>query len=58
MRAPQIIYLVLLGVEGILYAILDGQKRTGTYKFASWAVSTLIVLGLLYWGGFFGLKGG
>jgi len=54
MKAPQIIYIVLLGIALLLSANKHGQLKKGTWSFWTELVSTFLHLGLLYWGGFFG----
>jgi hypothetical protein len=51
---PQGIYLAFVALHLILAAIMDGEPRTGKHKFSIAFVASLIGLGLLYWGGFFG----
>lgn len=53
MQAPQIIYLVLMGIGFLFNVILDGKEKTGKHSLGAWFIDTIIVLGLLYWGGFF-----
>ncbi len=48
---PEGIYLTLVVMTGIGYAIKDGQVRR--YALGDWALSVIIVLPLLWWGGFF-----
>ena len=50
MKAPQIIMIALLGMG----LGMHGEPREGTYSFPIQLVSTLIEIGLLIWGGFFG----
>lgn len=53
MGIPQIIYVVLLAMSlGINWVNHDKQK-TGFYNFGETLISVIIILGLLYWGGFF-----
>ena len=50
---PQGIMLALLAAQILFTAVLDGEPRTGTHKFAVTLCAGAIELGLLYWGGFF-----
>jgi len=50
---PQITYIVLLSMSGTLYALKHGKPRE-PWNFGHWIVSVMIVLPLLYFGGFFG----
>jgi hypothetical protein len=51
---PQVIY-ILLGLIGIARAFAHhGKPKTGTESAPATVVAWLLVLALLYWGGFFG----
>lgn len=54
MGAPQIIYLVFTALGLITKACNDGKKEFVTHSFAVYFIVKLIVVGLLFWGGFFG----
>lgn len=53
MSAPAIIILLLQGSGLLISAYQHGKPQTGTHNFWSTLVSTAIVTGLLFWGGFF-----
>ena len=54
MHAPQIIYLALVAA-GIGVSIARyGQPKTDSYDMFDVAVAPALMIGLLYWGGFFG----
>jgi hypothetical protein len=50
---PQIIliglYMISLGIE----LARNGQDKTGKYNVVTTFVALVLILGLLYWGGFF-----
>lgn len=50
---PQIIWLVLV-VFGLIYEIINHGKPHEPHNAYTFAISTIISLLLLYWGGFFG----
>lgn len=52
MTIPAIIYLVILGASLLFTAHDHGKPRKPT-NFWTALVATALVLGLLYWGGFF-----
>ena len=54
MKTPQIIMIALLGMGLGMNLVKNGEPREGTYSFPIQLVSTLIEIGLLIWGGFFG----
>ncbi|HEX7111395.1 MAG TPA: hypothetical protein VF216_03050 [Mizugakiibacter sp.] len=54
MHAPQIIYLSLLLLDLGIHLVRDGQRREKPYDFGGELISVCLVVGLLYWGGFFG----
>lgn len=54
MKAPQIIMIALLGMNLGMHMVKHGEPREGTYSFPIQLVSTLMEIGLLVWGGFFG----
>ena len=49
----QIIILALFFIGACLSANSHGKPKTGKESFWVWLISSLITLGLLYWGGFF-----
>lgn len=49
----QIVYLVLIFMSLLLNANQHGKPKTGNHNFWIHFISTIIVLALLYWGGFF-----
>ena len=54
MKAPQIIMIALLGMGLGINIVKNGEPKEGVYSFPVQLVSTLIEVGLLIWGGFFG----
>lgn len=53
MRAPQIIWIVMVGINMLISASKHGQKRQGEYSIFTDIIAVGISIGLLYWGGFF-----
>jgi len=53
MKAPQIIWIVLVGIILFWTAYKHGQPKEGKYNFWEQIVSTILTVALLYWGGFF-----
>lgn len=53
MNAPQVIFLVLLGIELLYTAHMHGKPKEERYNFFVTFVGALITFGLLAWGGFF-----
>ena len=53
MKAPQIIYLILTGIGMLRAANRHGKPKTGNENLWADIVATIIVLFLLFWGGFF-----
>lgn len=50
---PQIIYIGLVTL-GLGYSLAkDGQPKTGRHDFVGHGVVASLIIGLLYWGGFF-----
>lgn len=49
----QIILLTLFLISLLINANQHGKPKTGNYNFWYPAISLTIMLGLLYWGGFF-----
>lgn len=50
---PQIIFVALM-IKGTLdHAEKNGQPKTGKYDLTSAIFADIILIGLLYWGGFF-----
>ena len=54
MGIPQVIYLCVVGLTLFVEYRLDGHSRIGNYNFVPTAIMSAAMLGLLYWGGFFG----
>ena len=54
MGIPQWIYLCFVALTLFVEYRLDGHSRIGNYNFVQTAVTAVVMLGLLYWGGFFG----
>lgn len=53
MNAPQIIMIVLLALNLFINLLKHGEKQ-GSYSFWTSLVNAGIVVGLLWWGGFWG----
>lgn len=54
MKAPQIIYTVLIGINLLCAAHLHGKPRENpNWSFWSPLISAIIFTSLLMWGGFF-----
>lgn len=53
MNIAKIILLCLYGVSLLLSAYSHGKPKEGTHSFWSSLIGTAIVIGLLWWGGFF-----
>jgi len=54
MKTPQIIYLALSALEIACAGYLHGKPKTGEYNIGITLLNTMLTLGLLAWGGFFG----
>lgn len=54
MRAPQIIYIVLISIRLLYTAYKHGQPRDDDYNILIALIGTALGVGLLIWGGFFG----
>jgi hypothetical protein len=50
---PQIIYLILWLLGAGIAMAKHGEPKTGKYDFWTTLLSSILALGLLYWGGFF-----
>lgn len=50
---PQYIVLGITAINILGYAVLDGEPKTGSYKFSIGIISLAFTQGLLYWGGFY-----
>jgi len=53
MHAPQIAYIVLVGLNILFVGFKHGKEKTGNYNLGGTTVSVLVVVGLMYCGGFF-----
>lgn len=53
MKTPAIIYLAIVLLSGFISAYRHGKPKTGNDSFWVWVISTVIVLPILYWEGFF-----
>lgn len=51
MQTPQIIIVVLITINLIVNLLKNGESKK--YSFATALIDNSIVLGVLYWGGFF-----
>ena len=54
MGVPQVIYTLLLGLSLGMGLANDGKPKVGNSQFWIYSVKTVIQLGLLFWGGFYG----
>ena len=52
MKAPQIIMIVWMAINLVLQMILNGETTEQKHSFGSQLIGTLILVGILYWGGF------
>ena len=50
---PQIIYFILVLISWMTISYLHGKPKEGNYNIFVTILSTLINMGLLFWGGFF-----
>ena len=53
MRAPQIIWIVLVIISLIIKAIMDGKPIDGKHSLSISLLNAIFTGALLYWGGFF-----
>ena len=53
-QAPQIIMMAMIGVTLGIDLASHGKPREGKINFGITLISKTILVGLLYWGGFFG----
>ncbi len=53
MKAPVIVYLILVIASLCMTAKLHGEPKTGNHNFWIILISTALNAGLMYWGGFF-----
>lgn len=54
MGLPQIIYLMLVGLGLGIGLVQHGQPKEGNHNIVYDIIATAIVIGLLWWGHFFG----
>lgn len=54
LQAPQIIFLALTFLGTGICLARHGERRIGNYNFPAAIVADALIIGLLYWGGFFG----
>ena len=54
MGIPQILIIILYGINLLLYAHDHGKPKEGYTNFWSGLIGTCISVGLMWWGGFFG----
>ena len=52
MGTPQLIVLLLMAMGWGITLVKDGERQAN-YSIVTHTISTMITLGLLYWGGFF-----
>ena len=53
MKAPQIIWLVLVGIELLFEAHKHGNMKTDRHNIFVKLFNVVFTLAILYWGGFF-----
>lgn len=53
MKAPQITYLILVGISLTVGFIRDGTPKEGRYSFKEEVVAIALQMGIMWWGGFF-----
>jgi hypothetical protein len=53
MHAPQIIYVILIGMNLGTALTKDGEPKSGTHDFVRSLIAAAMIFGLLWWGGFF-----
>lgn len=53
MSTPAVIYLSIVLMSGFLSPYKHGKPKTENESFWDWLISCIIILSLLYWGGFF-----
>ena len=53
MGIPQIIMIIVFGLNLGISIAKNGEPREDTYNFWITLIGTIINVGLLYWGGFF-----
>lgn len=49
----QLIYLTLVFIGALIAANQHGKDKTGKHDFFTSIIAQILVMGLLYWGGFF-----
>ena len=54
MKAPQIIMIIIMTMNVSINLIKHGEPKDDVYSFPIALISTIINVGLLIWGGFFG----
>lgn len=52
MRAPQVIMIVMLSIGLGIDIVKHGESKTGKYNFVTTLIAQLLVVAILYWGGF------
>ena len=52
MGTPQIVFIVMLVIAGVLTLVKHGENK-GNHNIFVWGLATMIEVGILYWGGFF-----
>ena len=51
--APQIIYIVLVLINLVMFGYRHGKPKTGNHNIWVDLIAITLVIALLYWGGFF-----
>lgn len=57
MGIPQIIMIIVIGLNLGINLAKNGEPRDGDYSFGIALIGAAIEVGILYWGGFFQLAG-
>lgn len=53
MKAPQIIYIIIVIIGLMIASYNHGKPKTGKYNLWDNIIAIALHIGLLYWGGFF-----
>lgn len=54
MIIAKILLIAFYAINLLLFANMHGKPKGGTYNFWTGLIDTGIIMGLLWWGGFFG----
>ena len=56
MSTAAIVLIVLMAISAGINIEQHGKPKTGNHSIWIWLVSVALEIGLLYWGGFFGVQ--